>query len=195
MSATELIAKINLGIHHRYSHQQMELAEMNEEMNVPFSRYEDNENLVIIRPKDDERDSLWACFSDVICRDIADYILFKIINNEVICFIIELKKAKTSNNVTKATNQILSTHPLVKMIFEKTTGENAKDLKTIGIRIFGPGNKSQTKVSKNEKRKIPIHLAKENEHLAIGHFIQNNQSESLTSLSHFYTDCKQLFTN
>ncbi|MEI6138624.1 MAG: hypothetical protein WCP85_05145 [Mariniphaga sp.] len=195
MSATELIAKINLGIHHRYSHQQKELAEMNEIMNVPFSRYEDDENLVIIRPKDDERDSLWACFSDVICRDIADYILFKVIDDEVICFILELKKAKTDDSVVKATSQIRSTHPLVKMIYEKTTGENAKNLKTIGIRVFGTGNKSQVKINRKVKRKIPDQLVNTNENFAIGHFIQNKQSENLTSLTHFYMECKQLFVN
>jgi len=193
MSATELIAKINQGIHQSYNHSQMELSESGENMSVPLSRYE--ENLVIIRPKNDQRDILWACFSDVVDKNIADYIVFKAIGNEVICFIIELKKAKTSNNVIKATNQILSTHPLVKMIYEKTTGENAKNLKTIGIRVFGTGDKAQAKISRVEKFKIPEQLAKENEHIAIGYFIQNTRTERLPSLMHFYSDCKRIFPN
>lgn len=193
MSAIELIAKINQGIHVSYCHISKELSELGEKMRVPLCKYE--ENIVLIRPKDDERDILWACFSEEVEQNIADYIVFKAIGNEVICFIIELKKSKTNNNVTKATNQILSTHPLVKMIYEKTTGENAKNIKTIGIRVFGTGNKAQAKVSKHEKLKLPDKLAKENEHIAIGHFIQNTQSENLTSLSHFYTECKKIFAN
>ncbi|MCK9639586.1 MAG: hypothetical protein M0R39_06705 [Prolixibacteraceae bacterium] len=193
MSPTELITKINQGIHDNYSHRPMMLTESGENMRVPLSRYDTD--LVIIRPKDDERDIHWACFSDEVERNIADYIVFKAIGNEVICFILELKKSKTNHNVTKATNQILSTHPLVKMIYEKTTGENAKNLKTIGIRVFGTGNKAQAKVSKAEKLKLPDSLAKENEHLAIGHFLQNTQSENLTSLSNFYVECKRIFTN
>lgn len=193
MSATELIAKINQGIHQSYCHSERVLRESGENMSVPLSKYE--QNLLIIKPHDDERNILWACFSDEIDHCIADYIVFKAIDNEVVCFIIELKKAKTSSNVTKATNQILSTHPLVKMIYEKTTGENAKNLKTIGIRIFGTDNKPQNKVSKPDKRKIPDQLAKENEHLAIGHFIQNTRTDNLTSLSHFYTECKGVFIN
>lgn len=115
MSAIELIAKINQGIHVSYCHLSKELRELGENMRVPLCKYE--ENIVLIRPKDDEREILWACFSEDVDQNIADYIVFKAIGNEVICFIIELKKSKTSNNVTKATNQILSTHPLVKMIY------------------------------------------------------------------------------
>lgn len=191
MSAIETITKINQCIHVSYSHLSKELIEPGENMRVPLCNYE--ENIVMIRPKDDERGILWACFSQEVEQNIADYIVFKAIGNEVICFILELKKTKTNNNVTKATNQILSTHPLAKMIYEKTTGENAKSLKTIGIRVFGTGNKAQAKVSKKEKLKLPDKLAKNNELLAIGHFIQNTQNEKLNSLSHFYTDCREIF--
>ena len=193
MSAAELIAKINQGINVSYCHTEKVLKEPLENMSVPLSTYDGN--IVIIRPKDDERDALWASFSDEVDRNIADYIVFKAIENEIICFILELKKAKTCNNVSHATKQILSTHPLVKMIYEKTTGENSKNLKTIGIRVFGTGNKAQAKVSNAEKRKLPEKLAKENEHLAIGYFIQNTITDRLPSLSHFYTECKRVFNN
>lgn len=194
MSAAELIAQINQGIHDSYKYQRMVLGEPQEKMSVPFSKYE-NDDIILIRPKDNEKEVLWACFSDDVNRNIADYIAFKAIDNEVICFIFELKKRKTSSSTSKVNEQIHSTYPLVKMIFEKTTGQNAKNLKIIGLKVFGTGDKPQLKESRNERRKLPNELAKENENLLIGHFIQNTKDSRLTSLSHFYRESKRLFIN
>ncbi len=193
MSALEKITRINQGIHQDYLYQTVDLAEIGENMIVPLSKYDNR--VVAIRPKDCEKETLWACFSDEVARNIADYILFMAIDDEIVCFILELKKLKTESSNYKAINQILSTHPLVKMIYEKTTGENASMLKTIGIKVFGTGDKSQIKVSSREKRIIPNQLAKENELIAIGSFSQNRRSETLTSLVHFYTECKRIFVN
>jgi hypothetical protein len=194
MSAIDLIAKMHEGLHESYKYQRMVLSEPQEKMNVPFSRFENND-IVLIRPKDNEKETLWACFSDEVNRDIADYIAFKAIDNTVVCFIFELKKRKTSGSTLKVNNQLHSTYPLVKMIYEKITGENAKTLKIIGIKVFGTGEKPQIKESRGERRKLPKELAKENENFLIGHFIQNTKDAPLTSLSHFYRESSRLFTN
>ena len=103
----------------------------------------------------------------------------------------ELKKTKTDYSTKKATSQIVSSSPLTKMIYEKTTGENPCNLKIIGIRIFGPPRaKKQGKIPRKEKFGIPV---KKTEGLFIGHFCQNKQNENLTSLSNIYRKTKERF--
>ena len=115
------------------------LSEPKEKMKVRL--YKNDENIAIIRLDDDERDGLWKYFldTDIAEHDIADYILFKETCSEIICFIVELKKRKTKHNTNKANKQILSTLPIAKMIYEKSTNLNAKSLKVVGLKIFGTG--------------------------------------------------------
>ena len=189
MPEKDLISLIRDGINKEYLYVDLVLFEERENMNVPLSP-KDSE-IVLIHPKDDERDGLWSCFSDHVDRQIADFIAFKDINNEIVGFIFELKKSKTDNNVKKASDQIISTYPLLRMIYEKTTGQNACDLKTIGIRIFGVGGKSVQKIPRADKIKIPDEL--EREYLAIGNFIQNRNDNQLCSLEYFFNEVKHLF--
>jgi hypothetical protein len=183
MTANDILQKINLGINAEFIASGNTLDEPNEKMCVPLSKYE--KNFVLIKPKDDERKYFWSFFSDKVYRKTADYILYEIVNEEVVCFILELKKTKTGSNTDKATKQIKSTFPLAKMIYEKTTGQNPKYLKTIGIRVFGPiAGKKNSKITKNDRRKIPNSFS--NDNLAIGYFTQNSKNTQLTSLANFF---------
>lgn len=183
MPALENLNKIREGISQEYLRDSNILEELDEDMKIVLSSWDDN--CVLIRPKDDEREHFWRVFTDEVNLNTADYILYELIDNEIICFIIELKKTKTETNNTKANKQIKSTFPFVKMIYEKITGENPKDLKTVGIKIFGPpAGKRLAKLSKNEQRRIPDTFSCEN--LAIGHVVQNKRGAILTSLKNYY---------
>lgn len=187
MTAATRLGKIEEGINSDYKYTDSFLEESHEGMIVPLSSKE--KGYIIINPKDDEKKHLWAFCSEDVNREIADYIIFKVVGGELIAFVIELKKAKTDYNTKRASKQVISTHPLVKMIYEKTTGENPKDLKVVGIRVFGPGSRSKScKMSRASKIILPDNTDKEN--LAIASFTQNRKKANLTSLASLYVDIK-----
>lgn len=187
MEAIDILEKIREGINEHYISGSKELVEDLENMNVPL--YKGDGEVILIKPEDNEKNKLWACLSETTEREIADYIAFTKINNEVICFIFELKKTKTIDSTHKATKQILSTHPLVKMIYEKTTGLNPKELKTLGLRVFGTvGGKRQSKQSAKDRRDVQREVLKDN--LGIGYFVQSNKTSKLSSLSSIFNLAK-----
>lgn len=188
MSAKDILNLIKEGIHSDYSYNEKSLIESQEEMNVPLT-YKDKDCLIIC-PKDNEKEHLWSCFSSNTDLNIADYIIFKIIDDEVIAFIIELKNNKTTTKTAKATKQITSTHALVKMIYEKTTNINPKDLRTIGLRVFGPDpRKKAQKIPRTNKREIEDTTRRDL--LAISSFTQNTKTAKLTDLENLYNKTRE----
>ena len=174
-----MVNRINEGIKENYLFEDSILVEKQENMKVPLYRKEGQ--TVVISPKDNEKEHLWACFSDSVNRKIADYIVYKTINHEIVCFIIELKKTKTRNNGASANLQVLSTCPLAKMIYEKITNNNATNLKIIGVKVFGPtAGRNQAKISKKEKGRIDD--VDSNCILGIVNHVQNNKNANLASL-------------
>jgi len=188
MALTDILEKIRAGIHQSYISNETILLEPDENMSIPL--YKGDSDIVLIKPKDNEKERLWACLSSSTEREIADYIAFAIIDKQIICFILELKKTKTLDSNKKASKQIISTHPLVKLIYEKTTGINPKNLKTVGIRVFGPaGKKRQAKQSRKDKTDVDADMKKDL--LAIGYFVQSNNTSNMCSLASLYKLIKE----
>ncbi|MDC1106979.1 hypothetical protein OAT16_09755 [Prolixibacteraceae bacterium] len=172
--------------HDSYLDEASFLEEVGEEMKVPFDITDD---MVLLSPKDNEKNHLWCFLSEEGDHEIADYIVFKQIGSDMVCFIMELKCRKTSDNTKKATKQICSTYPLVRMMYEKTTGLDPEQLKVIGLRVFGPPNSGKVT---NNGRKFPAKLEMRVDgtslRLVIGHFEQNSKKQKLTCLDKYYRE-------
>lgn len=157
----------------------LRLIEPLEGMEVSFWNKENFERIAVFKPLDNEKERLWACFTDKVDLEIADYVVFTQVEQTIYVFIIELKKRKTSDNTKKATKQINSTLPLVKMMYEKITEEVLKNDQIIGVRVFGTGNKKVRKIPANDKL-----ILDKNHRIPIFSFTQNKSNEQLTSFKH-----------
>ncbi|PWJ42244.1 hypothetical protein [Sediminitomix flava] len=160
------------------------LEEESEQMKVPLSQYEKLDKTLVISPLDNEKDRVWAFFTSSVSLEIADYIIYSLQGDDIFCFVLDLKKSKTNDNKSKGRKQIVSTIPLAKMLYEKTTGVNPEELKCVGIRVFGPprGKKVPNKLepSKDDDGK-----------LVIVNYNQNKSGAKLTSLTHLVKEIKK----